>query len=579
MLPAPLVAEALAALRAALPEADLLADHFSNPPDPSLGDLAFGCFPLAKALGKNPVLIASDLAAELAPKLAAGKGMLADVTSAGPYLNFSVNPERLVAYACSAKAKPQPAPLPKAERRTILIEYANPNTHKDVHVGHLRNFALGAAAVRLQRALGHHAIGVSYINDLGSNVAKCLWGVLRTPGWEKTSAEERIRFLDHAYVAATAAAEADPAVREEVTHIQKTLERFHAEGLAAIPPKDRVWVMAWKTTHAWSKAAINAVVKELGWEIERQWFESGLIAETVAIVADLEKRGIARVSEGALIVDLSDEKLGANLLRKTDGTLLYNAKDIALALIKEREFHPDESVYVIDARQSLAMKQLFATLRRMGHDLALRHLAYEFVTLPEGTMSSRKGNVIYYTDFRDAVVERATEEVVKRHEDWSAAKAGKTARAVALGGILFALLKQDPDKQIVFDVEEAVSFDGYTGPYIQYTYARIASLEKKAGAAAGKKGRVLVTAPEHRLALALLRYPEAVRAAAAQWRPSALCQELFELCRLFAAFYEQVPVLTASPAERAVRLALAKKVKAALEAGCGLLGIPLVGEM
>lgn len=579
MLPAPLVAEALAALRTALPEAEHLADHFSAPPDPSLGDLAFGCFPLAKALGKNPVLIATDLAAELAPALAAGKGMLSGVKAAGPYLNFIADPERLVAYACSAKAKPLPAPLKKGERKRILIEYANPNTHKDVHVGHLRNFALGAAVIRLTRALGHEAVGVSYINDLGNNVAKCLWGVARTPGWEKTPEAERIRFLDRAYVEATAAAEADPAVREEVTRIQKVLERFHAKGLAAIPPADRVWVKAWKKTWTWSKTAINAVIKELGWEIEKQWFESGLIAETVSIVADLEAKGIARISEGALIVDLAEERLGANLLRKTDGTLLYNAKDIALALRKEAEFHPDESVYVIDARQALAMKQLFATLRRMGHELALRHLAYEFVTLPEGTMSSRKGNVIYYTDFRDAVVERAKEEVVRRHDDWTAVKAEKTARAVAMGGILFALLKQDPDKQIVFDVDEAVSFDGYTGPYIQYTYARISSLEKKAGKAAGKRGRVLVTVPEHRVALALLRFPEAVRTAAVQWRPSVLCQELFELCKLFAAFYEQVPVLAAEPAERAARLALARKVKEALEVGSGLLGIPLVGEM
>lgn len=582
MLPPPLVAEALALLRGTLShDIELKPEMFSAPPDPKLGDLAFGCFPVAKASGKNPVLVAKDLVDDLTPRLAGAKGLIARVAASGPYLNFFVDPERLVSAALSAKAKPLPSPLPKNERRKILIEYANPNTHKDVHVGHLRNFVLGAAVVRLQRTLGHDVIGVSYINDLGNNVAKCLWAVARTAGWEKTPPAERVRFLDKAYVEATAAAETDVAVRAEISHIQHALERFHAEGLAALPAKDRIWVKVWKTTHAWSKTAINAVVKELGWEIEKQWFESELIAETVKIVADLESKGIARVSEGALIVNLSEEKMGVNLLRKTDGTLLYNAKDIALALRKEAVYHPDESVYVIDARQSLAMKQLFATLRRMGHNLTLRHLAYEFVTLPQGAMSSRKGNVIYYVDFRNDVIARATEEVVTRHEDWSAAKAAKAARAVAMGGIVFALLKQDTDKQIVFDVDEAVSFDGYTGPYIQYTAARIASLMRKSGAqrATRSKGGAPVVDAERLLALVLLQFPAAVHAAAVEWRPSLLCQELFELSKAFAVFYEQAPILSAEPAVRARRIALAKKVREALVAGCALIGLPLIEEM
>lgn len=582
MLPPLLVAEALALLRGTLShDIELKSEMFSAPPDPKLGDLAFGCFPVAKASGKNPVLVAKDLVDDLTPRLTGAKGLIARVSASGPYLNFFVDGEKLVAAALSAKAKPLPAPLPKGERRKMLIEYANPNTHKDVHVGHLRNFVLGAAVIRLERTLGHEVIGVSYINDLGNNVAKCLWAVARTPGWEKTPVAERVRFLDKAYVEATAATEADAAVRAEISHIQHTLERFHAAGLTEIPKKDHAWVKVWKTTHAWSKASINAVVKELGWEIEKQWFESELIAETVKIVADLEAKGIARASEGALIVDLADEKLGVNLLRKTDGTLLYNAKDIALALRKEAVFHPDESVYVIDTRQSLAMKQLFATLRRMGHDLTLRHLAYEFVTLPQGAMSSRKGNVIYYADFRDEVMTRAKEEVVKRHEDWSAAKASTAARAVAMGGIVFALLKQDTDKQIVFDVDEAVSFDGYTGPYIQYTAARISSLVRKAGAqkAARGKGTAPVADAELRLAFALLQFPAAIRAAAESWRPSVLCQELFDLCKAFAVFYEHAPILTAEPAVRSRRLALSQKTQEALVDGCMLIGLPLIEEM
>lgn len=581
-MPATVLIPAAASLleRALTKKISISADGFSIPPDTALGDIAFGCFALAKELQKSPAEIAQNLASSIAAKIGKEKkSTFIKVTAAGPYVNFTVSDAFLLQTVIAKTFSPLPKPLPTAKRKKILIEYANPNTHKDVHVGHLRNFTLGAAIVHLLLARGHKVIPASYINDLGSNVAKCLWGMKHIQADAMVGPGDEVRTLDKAYVEANTRAEADPNVREEISAIQRTLEEYHRTGKGG-----GEWVPLWKKTRKWSIAALDRVFAEFGLPLKKRWYESELIAEADALVRDLQKKGIARESQGAVIVDLEDEKLGVNLLRKSDGTLLYNAKDIALALEKERNVNPDESLYVVDARQSLALQQLFATLKRMGKKEQLIHLSYEFVTLPEGAMSSRKGNVIFYEDFRDGVIARAEKEVRDRHADWSNADVRQAAQTIAMGGLVFALLKQDREKKIIFNVEEAVSFDGFTGPYMQYTLARIASVEKKAGGDGLWSKLVLpkdvkLSSVEHRLALALLSVPDAIRDAADSYRPSVLCQELFSLAQVFSEFYEKESILTAPPELRGIRLALLDRVRMCLVTGFSLLGLPVVEEM
>lgn len=581
-MPATVLIPAAASLleRALAKKISIPVDGFSVPPDPALGDIAFGCFALAKELQKSPADIAQSLATDIAVMLGKEKKpTFSTVSAAGPYVNFTVSDSFLLGAVLSKTFSPLPKPLPTAKRKKILIEYANPNTHKDVHVGHLRNFTLGAAIVRLLEARGHRVVPASYINDLGSNVAKCLWGMKHISTKLAVATGEEVRALDQAYVEANSRAEADPVVRDEISTIQRALEEYHRTGKGG-----GEWIPLWKKTRKWSIAALDRVFVEFGLPLKKRWYESELIAEADALVRDLQKKGIARESQGAVIVDLEDEKLGVNLLRKSDGTLLYNAKDIALALEKERRVHPDESLYVVDARQSLALQQLFATLKRMGKKEQLVHLSYEFVTLPEGAMSSRKGNVIFYEDFRDGVIARAEKEVRERHQDWSNDDVRQAAQTIAMGGLVFALLKQDREKKIIFNVDEAVSFDGFTGPYIQYTLARIASVEKKAGgdglwSKLTIPKEVQLSSVEHRLVLALLSLPDAIREAADLYRPSVLCQELFSLAQIFSEFYEKESILTAPPELRGIRLAFLDRVRMSLVAGFSLLGLPVVEEM
>ncbi len=541
-------------------------EELSYPPDAKMGDLSFACFALAKGLKRNPAEIATELTAKIPPV-----GFVKSVAAIGPYVNFTLDDatfgdavlgeivETAAAYGTSTAGG----------EKSVMVEYANLNTHKDVHIGHLRNLLVGQAAVALYRANGYRVIPVTYINDLGAHVASCVWAVKNVGGGKPAEGEDNITFLQRMYVEAVKQAGENPKVKEEISKVQRELEA--GEGpLRAV----------WKSTHKWSVAYLKMVYKEFKLPLETWYFESDFIKKTKQTIERLIKQGIVTSSQGAWIVDLESEGLGANLLVKTDGTLLYNAKDLALALQKEEDYHPQRSVYVIDARQSLVMKQLFATLQRMGFKKELQHLSYEFVTLKEGAMSSRTGNVIRYEPFRDEVLALARKETKSRHEEWTDKQIEKTAHAVAFAAVRFGMLKQDLDKKIVFDVKEALAFDGFTGPYLLYTFARVQSLKRKAGRLkpvyTGTFARIAV---EHRLLTTMARYPEVVFAAGQHARISLVAQYLFELAQTMAEYYEQVPILSSEGVEKAARLGTLVAAGRVLENGLHLLGVDTIDEM
>lgn len=557
--------DALRALKAAIGKeySPTLAD-LTTPPDTRMGDVAFPCFALAKGMKRPP----HEIAAELATKIAS-TGLVKKAEAAGPYVNLrfdtQVLGERVLkevkeegnAYGTSEGGK----------GKRVLIEFANPNTHKYAHIGHLRNLFLGQALIDTLRATGHEVIPVSYINDMGANVAACLWGV-KYGGEPKQEEEDDLGYLNRMYVLATARMKEEPEVKAAISQIQRDLEVMKG-------PE----VKLWKTTRNQSLKALKTLFKELGLTIDKYYLESELIHDTKDIVESLKKKGIAVMSEGAWIVNLEDEGLGANLLVKSDGTLLYNAKDIALAYKKEADFHPPRSLYVVDARQSLALKQLFATLKRMGFDRELEHISYEFVTLKEGAMSSRKGNVIRYETFRDELIAAAVEQTRSRHEDWSEHDVTTTASAVAYAAMRFAMLKQDPDKKIVFDQQEAMSFDGFTGPYLLYMHTRTASMLAKAGKK-GVAGAMSFTNPiEHQLLVALAQYPDVVSKTASEGKPNILAQYLCDMAATFSSYYEAVPLLSSTGAERVARVRTVQAVQTVLKNGLTLLGIKTVKHM
>lgn len=552
------------------PSVNVGPEDLAPPPDRSMGDLSYGCFGAAKALGKPPAAVADGLAAAIKPA-----GLLVLVKSTGPYVNFLFD-RAFFSQAVITEVLSLPddygSAVPPEKPEKIMIEYAQPNTHKEFHIGHLRNVCLGQAAINLCRAAGFEVVPVSYMGDIGAHVAKCLWCLRKFHEGEPVP-EDRGKYLGQIYAEATRRIDEDEQLqlKKEVAEVQQKLEA-----------RDLEWVDLWRETRQWSIDGFEAIFKELGVEIERWYWESEVEEPGKTLVYDLLAKEIAEEGEqGAIIIDLEEYGLGIFLLLKSDGSSLYATKELALAQLKFREYQGiSRSIHIVDSRQSLYFKQFFKTLELMGFDqLKTVHLAYEFVTLKEGAMSSRKGNIVAYEDFRDEMVARAAEETRKRRGEWDGKRIQETAWTVAEGAMKFGMLKQDPDRPIVFDIGSALSFDGFTGPYIQYVHARLSSILAKAGGLPAGEVRGSSDAAEHAVLAHVASFPAVVAEAAEKYKPSVLAQYLFDLAQAANDYYRDVPVLAAVGDERTHRLQVVEAVRLTLRRGLGLLGIKAPEEM
>ena len=559
--------DALKILKAALGKAYTPnINDLETPPDARMGNIAFPCFVIANGMKKNP----NELATEIAAKVATS-GIITKVESRGAYVNFWIDSakmsERVLKEVSTAKDRYGYSTQGKGKK--VLVEYANLNTHKEVHIGHVRNMALGQSVVNILNASGYDVVPHAYINDLGNAVARCLWGYKKFDPEGKPEKGEENAFFGDVYAKATKAIEENEEAREEVSEIQRQLEEGKGE-----------WAKLWKMTNKWSLDGLKNVFDDFGLKLEKIYLESGILNRSKKIVKKLIKKGLAVHSEGAWVVRLEEQDLGVSILVKSDGTHLYNAKDLGLAEKKEQDYHPDRSVYVVDSRQKQVMSQLFATLKLMGFKKELQHLSYGHVSLPDGAMSSRKGTIVRYKDFMDELVGHANDETKTRHEDWKDERVSSVAKKISYGAIKFFMLRSDPDKDIVFDVKESLSFEGFSGPYLLYTIARCNSLLSKSGDKSVVK-EIKLTSKEARAVVRLLAdYPEIVAKTANDYQVSRLAQYLFELSQAFSTFYAQVPVNSEEDEIlRRSRLGLVRAVEQTIKNGIKLLGMDSVEEM
>ncbi|MDP3793890.1 MAG: arginine--tRNA ligase, partial [Candidatus Uhrbacteria bacterium] len=347
---------------------------------------------------------------------------------------------------------------------------------------------------------------------------------------------------------------------------------------------DPAWEKLWQETRQWSLDEMKVIFYELDAVIDRQYLESEVYERGLRIADDLLKKGVAKISEGAMVVDLEEKKLGMFLIRKSDGTSLYATKDLALAELKAEEYPSyARSLHLVDTRQAFYFGQLFETLRRMGFDKPLEYVGYELVTLKDGAMASRKGNIVTYADFRDAVIDYAKQEILSRHADWSEQRVEDVAWDIAMAGIKFGMLKQDSDKIYTFDLEQALSFDGATGPYCQYAAMRLGSILKKASQVTGNRLQVTSTTFDHltekQLAIALAKFPQVIEEAAEKLKPSVVANWCFETARAINAFYRDVPVLESTAEMREARLSFVAVARQTLTQGLSFLGISVPEEM
>ena len=541
---------------------------FSVPPKPEMGDLAFACFGLAKEKGQNP----AEVAKELAERINQDKiDLIAEAKAFGPYVNFYFSPSGLAKAVITNIQKDKKCGTNSiGNNQRIMIEFSQPNTHKEFHVGHLRNVCIGSTLVNLHRIVGYKVIAANYIGDIGAHVAKCLWGMEKFHKGEKVP-ENRARWLGSIYSESSQKAGDDVEAKQEIADIQRLLESG-----------DKKWIKLWKKTKKWSLEGFVRIYKELEVKFDKVFYESEVEKQGKKMVSDILQSGVAQKGEGgAVIVDLKDYGLDTFLVLKSDGSSLYSTKDLALARKKFSDFKIASSLYVVDSRQSLYFKQLFKTLELMGFSEQMKHIPYEFVTLPEGAMSSRSGNVILYEDLRDQVKNKIIAEIRSRHSDWSESKINKSAQIMTMAVLKFTMLQHEASKVITFDIKEAISFDGFSAPYILYVVARINSLFKKAKTKLSKNinYELLNTNAEKRVLFLLASYEDMVEKALKNYNPSVITKYCFDLAQAFNDFYNNCPILSEDKRLMQARLALCAAVKKVLTDGLDILTIKTVEEM
>jgi len=543
----------------------------SYPPNKEMGDLSLPMFQVAKNQGKNPIDIATDIMSKMSEKK--DRLGIATITRSGPYLNFKIKQEFLAKEIIDdiEDKKEKYGENEDGGKKRVMIEFSNVNTHKEYHLGHLRNVCFGDSVSKLVRVNGFTAIPVSYINDFGIHVAKTLWG-LNEFFKETEVPENKGEFLGSVYVKSSKESKDNKLAKGMIEGMMKKIESRKGDEYEL-----------WQKTREWSIEQFDKVYKELGVEFEHIYYESEYIDKGRTMVPELLKKGILKESQGAIIADLEKYNLGVLVVVRSDGTATYPVADLPLSEAKFKDYKLDKSIYVVDNRQKLYFKQLFKILELMGYSQEKIHLEYDFVKLPSGMMSSRSGNSVKYADLRDRMIEKASEETRKRHEDWSEEKIEITAKTIALGAMKFEMLKIGSDQVITFDIKKALDFRGYTAAYLQYTYARACGIIEKSKISQSEiknlKFSSFADKKEHSLILKLAKYPEIIVRAGERYDPSEIAKYLFELAQSFNDYYHSVNILKSEKNLRLARLGLVKNVNQVISNGLKLLGINSITEM
>ncbi|GAB1469801.1 arginine--tRNA ligase [Chloroflexota bacterium] len=442
-----------------------------------------------------------------------------------------------------------------AKNETVMVEYAQPNTHHSFHIGHARNTVLGEALARLVEFAGYKTIRASYPGDLGLGVITVMWMYDKFyKGQEPAGVHERGQWLLKLYVEANQLLEKKENETPEQTAQREAYDAERREMYRKWDAGDEYVRELWRVTREWSLEELREVLHMLDVKIDVWFYESQVDEPSKAIVEELIAKNIAddeRPNGGAVIVKI-DEKLGltkekyrTNVLLRRDGTTLYLTKDLALAKVKFEQYHVDRSIYVVDVRQSLHLQQAFAILKLWGFPQSEKcyHLGYGFVSLPDGAMSARKGRVVLFKEVADEAVKRVLSVEAEKSVEIPADERETIARQIGLGALVYSMLSVDNNKDIIFDINEALSFDGRTGPYIQNAHVRANSILKKAGKIADVSFDYEFTKQEIELIEQISQFPQKVQQAAAEYRPLIMATYAYDLANAFHSFYHAVPVL------------------------------------
>jgi arginyl-tRNA synthetase len=519
---------------------------------------------LAKKVGKSPMEIAENIKHKLQE---VGHEEFGKVEVAAPgYINFYLADKYLQDKVAEILEKKEDFGMGEKMAGKTMIEYSQPNTHKEFHIGHLRNVFIGSAIVNILKKGGQEVISANYIGDTGTHIAKCLWGMTKFhKDTDLDAIENKAEFLGKVYSEAVAAIGEEPEYEDEFKQLQKNFDAG-----------DSQLVELWKKTKQWSLDEFQEIYQELEVAFDIYFWESEEEQVGKKMVDDLMKQDFIKESQGAIIADLEEYGLGVLVLVRKDGGILYGLKDIPLAIKKFSEYGIDRSIIVVDIRQGLYFKQIFKILELIGFKKEMQHIGYDFVSLKGSeTMSSRKGNIIPAKFLMEKMIEKVREKFPET----------KIEKEIGLGALKFYMLKYSAQSKIEFDMEEAIRLDGATGPYVQYAHARICSILRKAQendvTAGGNECLSLLThEKEMSLIKELNKFPELVAEVSATYEVHKLPYYAIKLADKFHSFYNACKVIDSeNPELTKARIRLITAVQIVLAQTLELIGVQAPEKM
>ncbi|NLX61149.1 MAG: arginine--tRNA ligase [Tissierellia bacterium] len=536
------------------------------PPNYDMGDYAFPCFRLAKTFRKAPNLIAT----ELKEKIGANE-YFEKIENVGPYLNFFINKEKLTETVLEEilEKKDDYGAQDIGKGRNIIVEFSSPNIAKPFHIGHIRSTVIGNSLYKICKFLGFNAIAINHLGDYGTQFGMLI-AAYKKWGDKEVIENDPINELLKLYVKFNAEAEKDEALKDEARYWFRELENGNEEA-----------VELWQWIRDVSLKEFNRVYDLLNITFDSYAGESFYSDKMDRVIKELEEKGLLKESEGAKIVDLEEYDMPPALIQKKDGSTLYITRDIAAAIYRKEHYDFYKNIYVVASQQNLHFKQWFKVVELMGYEWAKDciHVPFGMVSLEDGTLSTRKGRVVYLEDVLKKAVDGARKIIEEKNPNLENKE--EIAKQVGIGAVIFQELFNSRIKDYVFTWDRTLSFEGETGPYVQYTHARANSLLEKGNFNIDDDVDYTLLKEQDEIDLIRLLYnfPNIVIDAYEKLEPSFITRHVVEIAKAFNKFYNSCPILSSEEELKKARLSLVYVTKTVIKTGLGLLGMEVPDKM
>lgn len=530
-----------------------------TPPSYDMGDFAFPVFKLAKEFRKAPPVIAEELAGKL------NNSPMFTVESKGPYINFFINREKLVETTLEA-VKSEGKDYGRSnmgEGKKVIVEYSSPNIAKPFHIGHIRTTVIGNALYKIYTYLGYDTVAINHLGDYGTQFGMLI-SAYKKWGSKEEIEKDPINELLKLYVRFNAEAEENPELRDEARYWFKELENGNEEALEL-----------WEWFKEVSLKEFNKVYDMLNIKFDSYNGEAFYSDKMASVIEEMKEKNLLEQSEGAFLVNLEDHNMPPALIMKSDGSTLYTTRDIAAAFYRKEHYDFYKNIYVVASQQNLHFKAFFKVIELMGHEWAndCIHIPFGMVSLEDGTLSTRKGRVVFLEDVLNKAIDSTLEIIEERNPNLENKE--EVAKQVGIGAVIFQELFNQRIKDYVFSWDRTLNFEGETGPYVQYTHARICSILDKGNFNIEDKVdySLLKTEEEINIARLVYEFPDTIVTAMEKNEPYIITRHIVELAKAYNKLYNTTPINTDDEALKKARLLLSYSAKNTIKIGLGLLGI------